>query len=65
MPNFNIITSIFNLPQESLSFINDSTLLLKLPVTSHSCPCCNTITSKIHSLDWQHFSGQIFRGVIA
>ena len=49
MSNFNIITSIFNLPQESLSFINDSTLLLKLPVTSHSCPCCNTITSKIHS----------------
>lgn len=28
MPNFIIVTSIFKLPRESVSFINDSTLLL-------------------------------------
>ena len=28
MPNFSIVTSIFKLPQENVSFINDSTLFL-------------------------------------
>jgi transposase len=49
MPNFNIITSMFNLPQESLTLIDHSTLLLQLPVTVHHCPRCNCLTSAIHA----------------
>lgn len=49
MPNFNIITAMFNLPPESLTLTeDDSTLLLTLPVNPHHCPACNDLTSKIH-----------------
>jgi len=48
MSNMDFITSIMNLPENSLKHIEDRTFLLTLPVVTHTCPRCQTHTSEIH-----------------
>lgn len=48
MSNMDFITSIMHLPENSLKHIEDHTFRLSLPVVSHICPHCQTLTSKIH-----------------
>jgi transposase len=48
MSNMDFITSIMNLPENSLKHIEERTFLLTLPVVTHKCPRCQTQTSKIH-----------------
>ncbi len=52
MSNFNYIESLLELNDFIVTKINNSfnvtQVSVELPVRPHVCPCCNTISSKIH-----------------